>query len=504
VSELQHYDWGAVAPLLVLAFGAILVLLLEVGISRSALGGDAASRARRERRLGLILGMVASGALIATMALAFASLSSGQPDAFDSLRPTLRLDGLASVAIGLVGLGALLCVWLSSTYLIALRINHGEYYALMLLSICGIGVAVSAESLMLLFIGLELMNNPIYALVAFDRARSRGSEAGVKYFLLGAFASAILLFGIALLYGATGRLDYEGLRETISPASPLAMLGVAMILAGVAFKIALVPFHQWAPDVYEGAPTPITAFLSVSVKAAAIFLLVRLVTGPLPELTELMRPVFWALAAASIVVGNLMAIVQKNVKRMLAYSGIAHAGYMMIAFVTGSPEAYAALAFYLLVYAFFNVGAFGVIIALTSGGRAYEQIDDFAGLAGQRPALAAAMTLFMLALIGIPGTAGFFGKFHLFAAAIGGGEIGLVVLAVLGSAASVFYYLRVPVAMYMREVPRLASGEPASNELVVLCVCAAATLYLGFFPNPELPGVSLSLLDALRVAWPLR
>jgi NADH-quinone oxidoreductase subunit N len=498
--EVQDYDWRVLAPFLSLSVGAMAVLMLEVLISRGGLGADASSRARRERRLGLILATVASGAFVAAMGFAWAALGSGATASFDPLRASLRLDGLTSVSVVIVALGALLCVWLSSTYLIALHINHGEYYALLLLAVSGMLVSIGAESLMLLYIGLELMNNPVYVLAAFDRRRLRSGEAGIKYFLLGAFASAILLFGIALLYGATGRLDYAGLGEVITSTSPLAMLGVAMILVGIAFKIGLTPFHQWAPDVYEGAPTPITAFLSVSVKAAAIFVLARLTFGPLHALSELMAPVFWVLAAASIVVGNLMAMLQSNVKRMLAYSGIAHAGYMMIAFVTGSEAAFVALAFYLLVYTFFNLGAFGVLIALTGGGREYEQVEDFAGLAAQRPVLAAAMTLFMLALIGVPGTAGFFAKFQLFEAALGRGEIGLVVLAILGSAVSVYYYLRLPVAMYMREPAGLAGSETASNELVVLSICAAATIYLGFFPSPALPGLSATLMEALRSA----
>ena len=280
----------------------------------------------------------------------------------------------------------------------------------------------------------------------------------------------------------------------------LVLAGLALFLTGLAFKVALVPFHQWAPDVYEGAPTPVTAFMSVCVKATAILVLLRVVVQVLPELAGLSHDVFWVLSALSIVVGNLMAIIQQNIKRMLAYSSIAHAGYLMIALVSGGADAHAAMMFYLIVYVFMVLGAFGVVIALASGGREYERIDDLAGIAQSRPALAAAMLLFMLALAGIPGTAGFWAKWNLFVAAVGAGEIGLVILAVLGSVASIYYYLQIPVAMYMRDARSEPPSEASTNELAVLFVCAAVILYLGLFPDVRLPGQSVGILESLRLA----
>jgi NADH-quinone oxidoreductase subunit N len=357
---------------------------------------------------------------------------------------------------------------------------------------------VGAQHLMLLFVGLELMSNPVYALAAFDRTKLRSNEAGLKYFLMGSFASAILLFGVAFLYGATGRLDYEGIRAGLQVGDALGMAGVALLLIGLAFKVALVPFHQWAPDVYEGAPTPVTAFMSVCVKATAIVVLLRVVLQMLPELRGVLADLFAALALLSIVVGNLMAVIQVNVKRMLAYSSIAHVGYMGVALVAGTPEAHGALLFYLAVYVFMNLGAFGVVITVAAGGRDCERIEDFAGIAHVRPWLAAALTLFLLALAGIPGTAGFWAKLLVFDAAVGAGRVGLVMVAVLGTVVSIYYYLRLPIAMYMRDAPEGELGAASTNELVVLLGCAAVVLYLGFFPNAGIPGLGMGLVELMQ------
>lgn len=488
-------QWQALIPLVVVATAAMLILMLEVMLSGQTVEGGPRPRQAPERRLGLLLAFVATGALMITIVVSWTSLSLGQDVVFDPMSGMLRIDGLASAATALICIGALLAVWLSSTYLIALHINHGEYYALMLLSTSGMVVSVSAQHLMLLFVGLELMSNPVYALAAFDRGKLRSNEAGLKYFLMGTFASAILLFGMAFLYGATGRLDYEGVRLGLDAGSGIGMAGVALFLVGLSFKVALAPFHQWAPDVYEGAPTPVTAFMSVCVKATAVVVLLRVVLQVLPELHGVLADVFTVMAVLSIVVGNLMAVIQTNVKRMLAYSSIAHVGYLGVAFVTGSPEAHGALLFYLLVYVFMNLGAFGVVITVAAGGRDCERIEDFAGIAHARPWLAAALVLFMLSLAGIPGTAGFWAKLMVFNAAVGEGHVGLVIVAVLGSVVSLYYYLRLPIAMYMREEPEGEFGAASTNELVVLMLCAAVVLYLGFFPNMVIPGLGMGLVE---------
>ncbi len=496
--DAHGFNWHVLMPVAAVAVGSLAVLVLEVLLSRRTGELTPPARAASERRLALLLAFIASFSLLIALVASYVLLLAGVDTAFDPQNAMLRIDGLSGMAIGIVSMGALLSVWLSSTYLMALHINHGEYYALLLLAVTGMFIALCAENLMLLFMGVELMSIPAYALAAFDRSKLRSNEAGLKYFLLGSFASAIFLYGIALLYGATGRLDYAGLQRTIDPSSTLAMAGLALLLVGFAFKLALVPFHQYVPDVYEGAPTPVTAFISVCVKTTAVFVLLRLLLQALPDLAGLLRPIFWLLAVASIVVGNLMAIVQRNVKRMLAYSSIAHAGYLMLALVSETPEAYGAMIFYLLAYVFMNLGAFGVVIALAARGRDCERIEDFAGIASRRPGLAAVMTLFMLALAGMPGTVGFWAKFHLFESALEADEVALVIVAILGSVVSFYYYLRVPVEMYMRDASEEEPTHASTNELAVLLACAGVVLYLGFFPNARLPGHAAGLLDVLR------
>jgi NADH-quinone oxidoreductase subunit N len=491
-------QWQALIPLVVVATASMLILMLEVMLSSQAQESGERPRQASERRLGLLLALVATGALMITILVSWTSLTLGRDLVFDPMSGMFRVDGLASVGTALVCIGAMLSVWLSSTYLIALHINHGEYYALLLLSTAGMLVAVSAQHLMLLFVGLELLSSPVYVLAAFDRGKLQSNEAGMKYFLMGSFASAILLFGMAFLYGATGRLDYEGIRAGLIVGPGIGMAGVALLLIGLSFKVALAPFHQWVPDVYEGAPTPVTAFMSVCVKAAAVLVLLRVVLQMLPELQGLLADVFYAMALISILVGNLMAVIQVNVKRMLAYSSIAHVGYLGIALVAGTPDAHSALLFYLFVYVFMNVGAFGVLITVAAGGRDCERIEDLAGIAHVRPWLAAALTLFMLSLAGIPGTAGFWAKLFVFNAAVGAGQVGLVIAAVLGSVVSLYFYLRLPIAMYMREAPEGELGAASTNEIAVLMICAAVVLYLGFFPNAIVPGLGMGLVDLMR------
>ena len=403
--------------------------------------------------------------------------------------------GVAAGSIALVGFGALLSVWMSITYLPALHINHGEYYALLLLSVAGMFVLVSSVDLMTVFLGVELTSIPIYALAGFNRRKLRSNESALKYFLLGAFTSAILLYGMALLYGATGHTDFQGISREFARGGALSLAGLALVVAGLSFKIAAVPFHQWTPDVYEGAPTSVTAFMSVTVKTAAFVVLLRFLVLALPELGDRIAILLQVLAALTMIVGNVMAIIQTNVKRLLAYSSIAHAGYILVAFATGTAEAWTAVLFYLFVYLFMTLGAFCVVIALAQGGRECEEVDDFSGLATRRPALAALMTLFLLSLAGIPGTAGFMAKFHLVVAAVNADQIVLVLILVATSVVSLFYYLKVPIAMYMREPMAEPAAETSSSEIVVLAVCAAAILYFALFSQSDPFGTGIQALD---------
>jgi NADH-quinone oxidoreductase subunit N len=474
-------QFSVLAPIGFVAVGAMVVLMGEVLLSPSRAGGDGVA----QHKLGTRLAMLATVALgLAIYAAAF-SFSKGTHAAFNPGNPMIQLDALSSWSMVIVGVGSLLSVWLSITYLPALHIDHGEYYALLLLATAGMFLMVSAVDMITVFMGLELMSIPIYALAGFDRRKLRSNESGLKYFMIGAFASAILLYGMALLYGATGHTDFQGIRDGFDAASPLAMAGLALVLVGFAFKISSVPFHQWTPDVYEGAPTSVTAFMSVTVKASAFVILLRFLVLSLPESPERLTDLFWVLSALTMIVGNFMAVIQTNVKRLLAYSSIAHAGYVLVGFVAGTAEAHAAVLFYLLVYVFMNLGAFGVVVALAQGGQESERIDDFAGLAHKRPALAAVMTLFLVALAGIPGTAGFMGKFYVFSAAVKSGYVNLAILGVLTSVVSVYYYMRVPVAMYMNEARDEEPAEASTSELLVLALCALAVIYLGIFPNHD-------------------
>jgi NADH-quinone oxidoreductase subunit N len=399
--------------------------------------------------------------------------------------------------ITLIAVASALSCLLSHAYLATLRINHGEYYALLLLATSGMMLLVCSIDLITVFLGIELMSIPIYVLAGFDRRRFRSNESALKYFVIGSFASAILLYGMALLYGATGHTDFAGIRVALDLSNPIAAIGLGLLLVGFAFKIAAVPFHQWAPDVYEGAPTSVTAYMAATVKVAAFAALLRLLNLAFDPGEATTIQLLWVLAALTVIVGNVMAVVQQNVKRLLAYSSIAHSGYVLVGLVAATPEGRAAVLFYLLAYVFMTLGAFGVIIALARDGQDLDRVNDFAGLAKTRPALAGLMTLFMLSLAGIPGTVGFIAKFTIFAAAVQAGVIWLTILAVLTSVVSVYYYLRLPVAMYMNEPAEDATaGESSTGELLALWVCAAAVLVLGIFPN-DAPRQLLPWLRAL-------
>jgi NADH-quinone oxidoreductase subunit N len=392
---------------------------------------------------------------------------------------------LHAVVLGI----AALAVLLSPSYLRANGMERGEYYALLLFSVVGMLGLVSSLELVSIFVALEIMSIALYGMAGMDRRRVESQEAALKYFVTGAFASAFFLYGIALLYGVTWTTQLEKVRLALAVASGessvLAVLGAAMLLVGFGFKVASVPFHMWAPDVYEGAPTPATAFMSAGVKAAAFGALLRVFDFALPTLGSQWRPLVAVLAIVTMVLGNLAALAQTNLKRMLAYSSVAHAGYLLTAFVATPIVAGEAMLFYLAAYAAVNLGAFGTIAALARAGREPLALRDVAGLAERRPAVAAALALFLVSLTGIPVTAGFVGKFYLFNAAVSVGGVG-VVLALVGvvmSVVSAYYYLRVVVAMYMREPVGEDDWSPVSpSAAFALAVCASFTLVLGIWP----------------------
>lgn len=425
------------------------------------------------------------------LAAAFASvwlLATG-PGLGSVMAGAVAADGLSLfLQAAILGIAAV-AVLLSPSYLRANGMERGEHYALLLFSVVGMLGLVASLELISIFVALEIMSIALYGMAGMDRRRVESQESALKYFVTGAFSSAFFLYGVALLYGVTGSTQLEKVRLALAVASGessvLAVLGAAMLLVGFGFKVASVPFHMWAPDVYEGAPTPTTAFMAAGVKAAAFGALLRVFDFALPALAAHWRPLVAVLAIVTMVVGNLAALAQTNLKRMLAYSSVAHAGYLLTAFVAAPILAGEAMLFYLVAYAAVNLGAFGTIAALSRAGREPLALRDVAGLAERRPALAAALALFLVSLTGIPVTAGFVGKFYLFNAAVSVGWVG-VLLALVGvvmSVVSAYYYLRVVVAMYMREPVGEDDWSPVSPAAsFALAVCAAFTLVLGVWP----------------------
>jgi NADH-quinone oxidoreductase subunit N len=366
--------------------------------------------------------------------------------------------------------------------------EHGEYYILLLFATVGMMLMASAADLIIVFLGLETFSLALYVLAGFFRTNPKSNESALKYFLLGAFSTGFLLYGIALIYGATGTTNLKGIHEFIRRTTfftdPLLLAGMGMLIVGFGFKVASVPFHMWTPDVYEGAPTPVTAFMSVGTKAAAFAAFLRVFLYSLSSLQTDWVWVLWVLAVLTMTLGNLVAIAQKNIKRMLAYSSIAHAGYIMVAMVAASELSTASILYYLLAYAFMNLGAFGVVILYGRKGEENILVSDYSGMASKYPALAVAMAVFMFSLAGIPPTAGFVGKFYIFSAAIKAGYIGLAIIGVLNSALSVYFYLRVTVMMYMRPPEKEQAGglDLSAGMVIALLIAAFFTLQIGIFP----------------------
>jgi NADH-quinone oxidoreductase subunit N len=399
------------------------------------------------------------------------------------------LDNLSTIFNLLFLASTFVTILLSEPFLRKERVEQAEYYALLLFCTSGMMLLASALDLITLFLGIEVLSISLYVLAGYRRDSDASNEAAMKYFLLGAFASAILLYGVALVYGATATTNLGRIAEALTNAegsfpAGLLLAGMAMILIGFAFKVALVPFHMWTPDVYEGAPTPITAFMSAGPKAAAFAAFLRtffVAFGPIHGDWNMLLSV---IAALTMTVGNVAAIAQTNVKRMLAYSSIAHSGYVLIGLVAGGNAGGTGAIFYLIAYTAMNLGAFAVVILLEHKGGGGDELRDYAGVGFRYPLIGAALSLFMISLSGIPPTVGFVGKLYLFGAAVQTGHIFLAVIAVLNSAVSIFYYLRLLVLMYMREPGEVLPPirVPAAIGIALL-VTAAATLGAGIFPG---------------------
>ena len=384
---------------------------------------------------------------------------------------------------------AIVTVLISRHYISENEMNFGEYYVLLLTAVSGMMFMTSGLDLLVIFIGLEIMSISSYILVGIKRKVARANEAALKYLLLGAFSTGFLLYGISMLYGATGSTILPQIIDELQKKggdNPLVIVGIALVVIAMSFKIAIVPFHMWTPDVYTGAPTPVTGFLSAAAKAAGFAVFVRVILTGIPLGNANWENVLWILAVLSMTVGNLMALRQSGIKRMLAFSSIAHAGYVMVAFVVGSDSAITGVIFYSLAYAVMGTGAFG-ILTIKDAGRVPETFDDLAGYGVRNPLQALMMTLFMFSLIGLPLTGGFIGKLQIFSAALNNGWVWLSVIGILNSALSAYYYLRVVMFMYMREeaLPegKDLTGRSSGFALTGLIGTAMAVLYLGVFPD---------------------
>ena len=397
-----------------------------------------------------------------------------------------------------------LVILLAKAHLKLEEIDLPEFYAFILLSLSGMMVMVSGTDLLVIYLGLELMSLSLYVMAGFKRYALRSLEAAAKYFILGSFSSGILLYGISLLFGRTGSTTLAGIRDGIVglPAGdPILMLAMGLLVVGFGFKVAAVPFHMWTPDVYEGSPTSVTAYMAVASKAASFAAFVRVFLEALGGIKDSWRMLLVAVCVATMLLGNVVAIAQTNIKRMLAYSSIAHAGYALIGLVVADAAGVAGVMLYLAIYAFMNLGAFAVVTMLRRGGLEGDDIDDFTGLARRNKWAAFVMLLFMFSLAGIPPTAGFIGKFYIFMAAVGANMTGLAVIAVVFAAISAYFYLRVVMVMYMRE-PGETAGTPGYDvrvvaspaTIAVLLVAALGVIILGVFPDPLIQAAQNAIL----------
>ncbi len=469
--SIMTFNVLSILPILVLAGFGMIVLLIDVLTSRKL--GEKNLLAYLSL-FGIVVAAVLSRSSIGTATFSF--------------NETFTIDNYSIFFNFIFLLSTGLTILISHNYIKREEINYGEYYALLMFSTIGMMLMASGADLLNIYIGLEVMSISIYILTGFKRSKLISNEASLKYFLLGAFATGFLLYGIALIYGSTGTINLKQIACFIAGRGggldPLLILGMGLIIVGLGFKVASVPFHAWAPDVYEGAPTAVTAFMSVGPKAAGFAAFLRIFMTSFAYTTHEWQKIIYILAVLTMTTGNVVAIAQTNIKRMLAYSSIAQAGYLLIALVSANNMGVSGTLFYILAYIFMNMGAFAIVIVLSRKGDEFIQINDYAGLGFKHPLLAIAMTLFMLSMAGVPPMAGFVGKFYIFSAAIKSGYIGLAVIGVINSVVSVYYYLRITVIMYMREPTREFDPLTLSPLIVAaIVISVVGTLHLGIFPS---------------------
>ncbi|MEW6531827.1 MAG: NADH-quinone oxidoreductase subunit N [Thermodesulfobacteriota bacterium] len=478
--SLPEIAFAGILPELLLCAAGMVILVVGWFVRRSVLAMSCAVS---------IAGIVA--ALIANYPLRFT-----QNSAFSNM---LAVDAYSWFLNIVILIAAALTILMSVRYLEDEGIEMYEYFVLVLFAAAGMMFMVGGNHILMIYIGLETLSISIYILVGGLPESIKSKEAAMKYLILGGFASGMFLYGAALLFGAAGTLTLSGIAKYFlaGQVSLLAKAGMGLLLVGFCFKISAVPFHMWTPDVYDGAPTPLTAFMSVGVKAAAFAAFVRVFFEALSQFQVNWTQVLWVLAVLTMILGNVAALVQENIKRMLAYSSIAHAGYILIGMIAGGKAGLSGVLYYLLAYTFTNLGAFGIVALVGRKGEARIMLEDYRGLGNSNPLLAVAMAIFMFSLAGIPPTAGFIGKFTIFSAALAQGYIWLVIIAVLTSMVSVFYYFRVIMKMYMEAPetqPAALQFSPATA--AALIISTAGVLYIGLFPTTYL-GLALESVKPL-------
>ena len=473
-------DYIRILPVLVLSVFGILIMLVD-----PVLPEDSSKKP---------LGYIALVGVLASLA-ATAYQTGFYGDAFYDM---VRVDTFSVFFHFVVLLVALVTVLSSFEYLEVQRIKAGEYYALVLFATVGMALMSSAIELVLVFIGIEISSIATYVLAGFRRRAAESAESSLKYFLLGSFATAFFLYGVAMMFGATGTTNVYRIAEAISTKpSVVVYLAVGLMFVGLGFKVAAAPFHVWTPDVYEGAPAPVTGFMSTAPKAAAFAVLLRV-------LFAMDAPgwfwMIWIASVLSMTLGNIGALVQNNVKRLLAYSSIAHAGYLLVAFAAAKTTGISAAIFYAASYALMNVGAFAIVAHLAGKGERYVTLEDYTGLGRRSPLIASLLTIFLISLIGIPITGGFFAKFYVFSAALQSNLIGLTIIGVINSAIAAYYYLRIIVYMYMRdEHAGSAAVAPMPAGLGAgVAISIVATIYLGVLPNRVLDGAIRAAQDLVK------
>ena len=470
--HLAFSDLSPALPEMVLAASAMALLLV------GAFRGEGSTR---------LVSWLAIVALIAVLAVAFAG-GSERRVGFYGMFVT---DAFALFMKSLVLTGSAVAILMSIRYNEEQGIGRFEFPVLVLLATTGMMVMISANDLITLYVGLELQNLALYVVASFDRDSPRSSEAGLKYFVLGGLSSGMLLYGISLVYGFAGATGFADLARLLGGGAPVSLgliVGLVFIIAGIAFKTSAVPFHMWTPDVYEGAPTPVSAFFAVAPKFAALALFIRLMVGPFSPLIGEWRQVVVFLSVASMILGSVAAIAQRNIKRLMAYSSIGHVGYALIGLAAGTAAGIRGVLVYLAIYLFMTVGAWAVILCMRRNGQMLEEISDLSGLSRTRPALALALAIFMFSLAGIPPVSGFFAKLYIFLAAIDAKLTGLAVIGVVTSVVGAFYYLRIVKVMYFDEADA-AFDAPIAGELKgVLLVTALVTLFFFLLPGPLVGG----------------